>query len=818
MAETFQNILTIVGQQKKAAAEAGGATVNITHFKVGDSNGIYYTPLETQTDLVHTTYTGSFTDNSGSQIIVNPSALNEVLYKCYIPANIGGFTVRELGLFDANNDLILVCKLPVQDKFALDSGLFQPLTFTPKIIYTSPATQAVLTPSSQIIATQTYVTQQLTEITEQVNQLTEEVNGELSGHITDPNAHSSLFAAKANINHNHDERYYTETEINDIISRLFPTICLPCSVSSGNTDANGYPYIINKISDTEVSFLVGGIYNNLDIHDSAGRKYTISSIANVNIPAAQGTYIFIIDFKNLTLLENGTYSAVATAVKLVYSAIENSEVNLLTGFTSNTNGNITVSANYSSGSAYLACDGNDSTQWAGAGHQTLCGNPYPFVPGGGGNVEFYVTFATPVRLWKCTLLQGYTWSGSGTLYLSEDNGTSWIAATGIWGGDGTQTTYTFPQYNNLLVNKAKFVFTGGCSWHSSGGDCGTCGMDTYSLGLYQANLVEYAGGKISEGYTYPEATLSYTPVIPTMTSNNSGGFVASGSSIYGGDYYKPFDGITGDAYPLFVYGSHDYVLDLQFDTAKDNIAAYDIKHWDNYVVGWRLQLYYGGAWHIVDEQTGKNITATTRFYLSSTYSGVTKLRFSTAEPRPGGAFGLDLLQLYQTVSSFPQNGDYHTLINKIPYKPQKKINGFWIDREFVKIGEANKAANGTLGVPRNYAFNRKITIKLAGIVSNHAAYTIDHNLGTDRVKPPYGFFNNITNVGTSATAEVPNGTGGYRIGDGSERYSNLMYRSTLVNTGKNTCILQPGINGLYMSANGGVIASADAEITVEATW
>ncbi len=45
-----------------------------------------------------------------------------------------------------------------------------------------------------------------------------------------------------------------------------------------------------------------------------------------------------------------------------------------------------------------------------------------------------------------------------------------------------------------------------------------------------------------------------------------------------------------------------------------------------------------------------------------------------------------------------------------------------------------------------------------------------------------------------------------------------MYRSTLVNTGKNTCILQPGINGIYMSANGGVIASADAEITVEANW
>jgi phage-related tail fiber protein len=103
MSETFTNVLTIKGQQKKASAEAGGAPVNITHFKIGDSNGGYYNPLSTQTDLVHTVYSGEFIEGSASQIIVNPSAENEVLYKCFIPANVGGFTVRELGLFEGND-------------------------------------------------------------------------------------------------------------------------------------------------------------------------------------------------------------------------------------------------------------------------------------------------------------------------------------------------------------------------------------------------------------------------------------------------------------------------------------------------------------------------------------------------------------------------------------------------------------------------------------------------------------------------------------------------------------------------------------------
>ncbi len=153
MNEIFANKLTIKGQQKKAEAEANNTPLNITTFKVGDGNGAYYEPNENQTALVNVKYTGGFSAGTQSQIVINPSASNEVLYKCFIPADVGGFTIRELGLFDDDGDLILICKLPAQDKFALTSGVYQPLTFTPKIIYTNPQTQAVLTPTSQTVPT-----------------------------------------------------------------------------------------------------------------------------------------------------------------------------------------------------------------------------------------------------------------------------------------------------------------------------------------------------------------------------------------------------------------------------------------------------------------------------------------------------------------------------------------------------------------------------------------------------------------------------------------------------------------------------------------
>ena len=169
MSEIFANKLTIKGQQKKALAEANNTPLNITTFKVGDGNGSYYEPTETQTALKTTKYTGTFTAGTQSQIVINSSASNEVLYKCFIPADVGGFTIRELGLFDDDGDLILICKLPAQDKFALTSGVYQPLTFTPKIIYTNPQMQAVLTPTSQTLPTVTEVINMITEYAPQVD-------------------------------------------------------------------------------------------------------------------------------------------------------------------------------------------------------------------------------------------------------------------------------------------------------------------------------------------------------------------------------------------------------------------------------------------------------------------------------------------------------------------------------------------------------------------------------------------------------------------------------------------------------------------------
>ena len=154
------------------------------------------------------------------------------------------------------------------------------------------------------------------------------------------------------------------------------------------------------------------------------------------------------------------------------------------------------------------------------------------------------------------------------------------------------------------------------------------------------------------------------------------------------------------------------------------------------------------------------------------------------------------------------DGNYWLDKSVIPNRPYKRVNGQWQDCQFLTIGEF-QLLSGVIGNLITYAFNRRATIKLANCAANKT-YVINHNIGT-KIKPPTGTFENV--AATNGT--LLKGTGGYVIGQGSERYSGLHYDSRLIITDKNNCTLQTGTNGLYMDAIGNIISGADAEITLE---
>lgn len=107
MAESFYTILTNIGKSKIANSAGFGTKVNITNYKIGDGGGKYYEPTEQQTDLIHAVYEGKIND-----IKINNDNPNWICFELVLPANVGGFFIREYGIFDDEGDMIAVAKCP----------------------------------------------------------------------------------------------------------------------------------------------------------------------------------------------------------------------------------------------------------------------------------------------------------------------------------------------------------------------------------------------------------------------------------------------------------------------------------------------------------------------------------------------------------------------------------------------------------------------------------------------------------------------------------------------------------------------------------
>lgn len=106
MAE-FYTILTSVGLAKLINAQLTSDAVTITEVAVGDSNGAYYEPTQSQTKLRKEVWRGRV-----ASVTQDSTNSNWIITEVAIPADDGNFTIREVGVFDQNGDLIAIGKYP----------------------------------------------------------------------------------------------------------------------------------------------------------------------------------------------------------------------------------------------------------------------------------------------------------------------------------------------------------------------------------------------------------------------------------------------------------------------------------------------------------------------------------------------------------------------------------------------------------------------------------------------------------------------------------------------------------------------------------
>lgn len=111
----YKGILTNKGKELLASATMGNR-VNFSHLALGDGNGSVPTLNEGCTGLVKERHRLAL-----NSVDINPNNRNQIICETIIPSNVGGFTVRELGLY-VGSVLIMHSTYPPTYKPCQDEG------------------------------------------------------------------------------------------------------------------------------------------------------------------------------------------------------------------------------------------------------------------------------------------------------------------------------------------------------------------------------------------------------------------------------------------------------------------------------------------------------------------------------------------------------------------------------------------------------------------------------------------------------------------------------------------------------------------------
>lgn len=163
----FYTLLTDTGQAKVANAVALGTQVEITHMAVGDGGGSPVTPDSSAESLLNEVRRAPI-----NAVQTDPDNPTWITVEQVLPPDVGGWTIREVGVFDAAGDLIAIGNLPETYKPVLSEGSSR--TQTIRVVMEVSDTTAVTlkVDPSVVLATREYV------------------DTHLSQHEQDPEAHA----------------------------------------------------------------------------------------------------------------------------------------------------------------------------------------------------------------------------------------------------------------------------------------------------------------------------------------------------------------------------------------------------------------------------------------------------------------------------------------------------------------------------------------------------------------------------------------------------------------------------------------------------
>lgn len=164
MPQKYYTIVTDTGVAAMTNALARGTKVDMTYIAVGDGGGGYYEPQSTQTALKHEVWRGVVT--KCEQDPLSPNIIN---ISAVIPSDVGGWTIREIAVYDSNDSIIAV---------AIADGVIADIEINMQLVVSNTNAIDIKVDPTVIIATK----------------------ADISTHNADPNAHTGLTRFAEHIN------------------------------------------------------------------------------------------------------------------------------------------------------------------------------------------------------------------------------------------------------------------------------------------------------------------------------------------------------------------------------------------------------------------------------------------------------------------------------------------------------------------------------------------------------------------------------------------------------------------------------------------
>ncbi|MBB7732311.1 phage tail protein [Escherichia coli] len=159
MSTKFKTVITTAGAAKLAAATVpGGKKVTLSAMAVGDGNGKLPVPDAGQTKLVHEVWRHAL-----NKVSVDNKNKNYIVAELVVPPEVGGFWMRELGLYDDAGTLIAVANMAESYKPELAEGSGRAQTCRMVIIVSNVASVELSIDASTVMATQDYVDDKIAE-------------------------------------------------------------------------------------------------------------------------------------------------------------------------------------------------------------------------------------------------------------------------------------------------------------------------------------------------------------------------------------------------------------------------------------------------------------------------------------------------------------------------------------------------------------------------------------------------------------------------------------------------------------------------------